>query len=184
MPTKKPAAHPRAGGTARKSRVRSTLRPAPHGVAVRYCAGLEATVREALAPLGDIQVYQPHRMVVLDRSPRVAAARVRSVLEDLRRRHAVEFVTPVLLDPQSNTRQVLTDEIVLRLKPGRTKRTLQALGAAHGVRISRRNAFEPSQYVLKVPSPSGTQTLDIARSLDACDDVEFASPNFLTEIKR
>jgi hypothetical protein len=184
MPTRKPAAHGRSESSGRKSATRSKLRPVPNGIAARYCAGQEAKVRDALAPFGEIEVYQPHRMVVLERSPHVAAGRVKTVLEDLRRRHAVEFVTPLLLDPESNTRQVLTDEIVLRLKPGRTKRTLQALGAAHGVKISRRNEFEPSQYVLKVPSPSGTQTLDIARSLDASDDVEFACPNFLTEIKR
>lgn len=184
MPTKKPAARRRSASSSRKSTTRSSLRPVPGAVAARYCAGQEGTVCDALAPLGALEVYQAQRMVVLERSPRVAATRVKTVLEDLRRRNAVEFVTPLLLDPESKTRQVLTDEIVLRLKPGRTKRTLQALGAAHGVTIGKRNEFEPSQYVVKVPSPSGTQTLDIARSLDASDDVEFASPNFLTEIKR
>ena len=184
MPPRKPAARRRSASSSRKSAGDPGLRPVPGAAAARYCAGQEKKVRDALAPFGEIEIYPAQRMLVLERAPGVTAARMREVLEDLQRNHAVEFVTPVLLDAKSNTRQVLTDEIVLRLKPGRTKRTLQALGAAHGVKIGRRNEFEPSQYVVTVPSPSGTQTLEIARSLDASDDVEFASPNFLSEIKR
>jgi hypothetical protein len=181
MPSRKPAA--RRNPTS-PSTVRPKLKAVPNAVAVRYCAGNEGKVRDTLTPFGEVALYRPQRMAVLERSPGVTSARVETALDDLKAQKAIEFITPVLLDGESNTRQVLTDEIVLRLKPGRTKRTLQTLGAAHGVTISRRNEFEPSQYVLKVPSPSGTQTLDIARSLDASDDVEFASPNFLTEIKR
>jgi hypothetical protein len=123
-------------------------------------------------------------MVVLHRSSGVTAAKVQAALDDLQHVGLVEFVTPVLLDPESNTRQVLTDEIVLRLKPGRAERALAALKAEHGIEIGKRNKFEPSQYIVRVPKPSGTQTLDVARSLDRSDDVEFASPNFLTQIKR
>ena len=184
MPTRKPAAHRSSARSRRKSPPRSTLRPSPRAVAARYATGHDEKVREALAPFGRLELYQPQRIIVLERSAGVTAATVNGTLEELRRHGAVEFITPVLLDVASKTRQVLTDEIVLRLKPGRTKRTLDALSAAHGVTIARRNEFEPSQYVVKVPSPSGMQTLDIARSLDESDDVEFASPNFLTEIKR
>ncbi len=167
-----------------KARARPALKTVPNEIAARYRTGQERKVRDALAPFGSVATYPLRRIVVLHRAPGVASARVQAALDDLQRVKLVEFVTPVLLDPDSHARQVLTDEIVLRLKPGRTQRTLAALKAAHGIQIDSRNKFEPSQYIVKVLKPSGTQTLDVARSLDRSDDVEFASPNFLTEIKR
>jgi hypothetical protein len=179
MPNTKPA---RRGRRAQPA-VRGKLRVVPNAVAVHYCAGHEKQVRQALAVCGDVEVYPAQRMVVVER-PDGSGDAIDRTLGELKAAKAIDFVTPVLVDQESGTRQVLTDEIVLRLKPGRTRRTLQTLGAAHGVTISRRNEFDPAQYVLKVAKPSGTDTLEIARSLDASEDVEFASPNFLTEIKR
>jgi hypothetical protein len=153
-------------------------------VAARYRTGQEAKVRRALAPFGTLDTYPAQRMVVLTRAPGITSTAAAAALDELRRLKLVEFVTPVLRDPDTNTRQVLTDEIVVRMKPGRTRRTLAALGAPHGIAIARQNEFEPSQYIVTVAEPSGTQTLDVARSLDSSDEVEFASPNFLTQVKR
>ncbi len=185
MPSKKasPARRP-ASKTTRSRRRGPALQPVPNAVAARYAPGQEGEVHEALAPFGGVEVHPQQRMIVLQCSSRVTTTRVRATLDELQRRKLVEFVTPVLRDPDSRTRQVLTDEIVIRLKPGRTQRTLKALTAAHDLEVGRRNEFEPSQYVVRVRKPSGTQTLDVARTLDRSDDVEFASPNFLTEIKR
>ncbi len=167
-----------------KTRPRSTMTALPNEIAVRYRTGQQRQVSRALSPFGDLNPHPRQRIMILHRAAGVAAAAVNEVLENLRRNKLIDFATPVLLDRESRTRQVLTDEIVLRLKPGCSPGTLAALTAAHGVRIGRRNAFEPSQYIVKVRNPSGTQTLDIAHSLDRSDDVEFASPNFLTQVKR
>ena len=174
-----PKGKPRPRGAA-ASRVRTV----PNVIAVRYCVGHEEDVRLALGSIGRVELYPAKRMAVLEKPGAARNARLEDTLDELRARKAIDFVTQVLLDLESQTRQVLTDEIILRLKPGRTRRTLQSLGAAHGVKIGRRNEFDPSQYMVKVPKPSGTETLDIARSLDASDDVEFACPNYLSEIKR
>ena len=181
---KRPPARRTNSGPRRKARGSAALKTVPNEVAARYRSGQEQKVRDALAPLGRVELYPLQRMIVLHRASGVTSANVQAVLDSLHRVHLIEFVTPVLVDPDSHTRQVLTDEIVLRLKPGRSRRALAALKAAHGIEIERRNQFEPSQYIVKVPKPSGLQTLDVARSLDRSDDVEFASPNFLTEVKR
>jgi hypothetical protein len=156
----------------------------PNQVAVRHRAGQEQAVQAALRPFGRVEVHASQRIMVLVRAAGIPKGRVDAALARLTDEKLVEFATPVLRDPASHTRQVLTDEIVVRLKPGRTRRTLAALEQAHGITIGRRNEFEPSQYVVKVPHASGTHTLDVARLLDASDDVEFASPNFLTSIER
>ena len=181
---KRPPARRTQSTRAIGTRAATGLKTVPNEIAARYRSGREEAVRDALSPLGRVESYLPQRMIVLHRASGITAAKLRAALDQLQRARLIEFVTPVLLDPDSRTRQVLTDEIVVRLKPGRSRRTLAALEAAHGIEIDRRNEFEPSQYIVKVPKPSGLQTLDVARSLDRSEDVEFASPNFLTEIKR
>jgi hypothetical protein len=185
MATKKRARDPRTRSKSKpKTQTKSGLKTVPNEVAARYRDGQEKKVCKALAPFGKVQTYPRQRMVVLKCIAGQPSAKVDSALHDLQAAGLLEFVTPVLLDRESNTRQVLTDEIVLRLKPGRTERTLEALKNEHGLEIGSRNEFEPSQYIVKVPKASGTATLDVARSLDRSDDVEFASPNFITQVKR
>ena len=157
----------------------------PDQVAVRYRAGQEEKVRERLAKLGRTEEQPLSRILILHRAAAVTRRAVDTVLNALQAERLVEFATPVLRDPQSGMRQVLTDEIVVRLKSAHApRRTLATMTAEHGLKIGRRNEFEPAQYIVKVLKPSGTHTIDVARSLGERADVEFASPNFLTDIKR
>jgi hypothetical protein len=153
-------------------------------IAVRYCPGQDRKVREALEQVGRVEEQPSSQIFILHRSPGVSASTVATAIETLKKTSKIAFATPVLRDPESGTRQVLTDEITLRLKPGSASRALKALKAEHGVIVGKRNEFEPTQYIVKVPDTTGTRTLDVARSLDKRDDVEFASPNYLTDIKR
>jgi hypothetical protein len=153
--------------------------------ALRCRAGAERKVRAALAPLGTIESYPPGGILILHRSPTASAAEVRSTVRTLEKDGLVEFVTPVLRDRQSDARQFLTGEIIVRLKSGvPAKKTLASLKAEHGVEVKRRNEFEPTQYVVSVPDPSAARTRDIARSLDRRSDVEFATPNVISDIKK
>ena len=153
-------------------------------IAIRYCPGEDRKVREALEQVGTIEEQPSSQIFILHRSSHVSAGKVATAIETLKKASKIAFATPVLRDPESGTRQVLTDEITLRLKPGSASRALKALKAEHGVIVGKRNQFEPTQYIVKVPDTTGTRTLDVARSLDKRDDVEFAAPNYLTDIKR
>jgi len=157
----------------------------PNQLAVRYKAGRADSVRARLAGLGKTEDQPVSRILILHRAPAVTRRALDTAVKALQDEKLVEFATPVMLDLGSGLRQVLTDEIVVRLKAGHAQqRTLATLKGEHGVTIGRRNEFEPTQYIVKVPQASGTRTLDVARSLDQRADVEFASPNFLTDIKR
>lgn len=180
MPTKKTSQR----SAQPSSRDTSRLKPLRGAFAVRYRTGHDGEVRATLSALGRVELHPSKHMAVFQRSAGVGRAAVEAALDSLKSRRAIDFVAPVLVDPDSHTRQVPTDEILLRLKPGRTQRVLKSLREPRGLTISRRNEFEPSQYVLKVPTGSATETLEIARELDSSEDVEFAAPNFLTEIKR
>ena len=142
-------------------------------------------MRAALAALGTVESYPQGGILILHRNPKVSAAEVRSAVAALEKDGLVKFVTPVLRDAKSDARQILTGEITVRLKSGaRARQTLASLKAEHGVEVKCRNEFEPTQYVVSVPDPSGTRTRAIARSLDSRSDVEFAAPNFITDIKK
>ena len=157
----------------------------PDQVAVRYRVGRAEDVRARLAPLGTTEHQALSRILILHRAAAVTRRALDSAIQALQDEKLVEFATPVMLDSTSGLRQVLTDEIVVRLKSGyASQRTLATLKGEHGLKIGRRNEFEPAQYIVKVLQASGTRTIDIARSLDQRADVEFASPNFLTDIKR
>ena len=162
--------------------------PAPHIIkdqtAVRYCPGQDRNVREALEQVGTVEEQPASHIFILHRSPDVPAGEVAAAIEALSKAGRIAFATPVLRDPESGTRQVLTDEITLRLKPGSASRALKAMQSEHGVIVGKHNEFEPTQYIVKVPDTTGTRTLDVARLLDERDDVEFAHPNYLTGIKR
>ena len=168
----------------KKSRL-PALKTIPDQLAVRCRAGRAQTVHARLTPFGRLEDQPLSRIVILHRAPSVTRRAVDAAVQALQDEKLIDFATPVMLDPQSGLRQVLTDEIVVRLKPGQPQqRTLATLKGEHGVKIGKRNEFERTQYIVKVPHASGTRTLDVARSLDERSDIEFASPNFLTDIKR
>jgi hypothetical protein len=160
------------------------LKRVPAETAICFTAGSENELRRVLAKFGTLEPHLRQRILVLHLTPKQSSAALRAALRSLQMRGLVKFTTPVLLDVDSGTRQVLTDEIVVRLKPGTARRTIADMKAAHGLAIQRGSRYEPSQYIAKVPNPSGLRTLQVARALDRRADVECASPNFLTEFRR
>ena len=171
----------------RRKGSRSALapRPVPYQLAVRWAPGAESRVRAALSPLGDVEPYKPARILILHRRPRTSRVSLAKTLDRLREQRSIEFVTPVLRDPAGTARQVLTDEITVRFKPdAAVRRTLASLRAEHGLQVARRNEFVRTQFIVRLPHTSGTRTLALARSLHRRDDVEFAAPNYITEIHR
>jgi hypothetical protein len=181
----KTAAFARSASMGSSKRRLRALTKIPDQMAIRVAAGQEERAVAALESFGEIEEQTASRVFILHLDRGVAAPLVRPTIESLRRAHVVEFTSPVLRDEESGIRQVPTDEIILRLKRGHaTQRTLRTLSAEHDFEVARRNEFEPTQYIVRLKKPSGTETLKVARSLDQRADVEFASPNFLTGIKK
>jgi hypothetical protein len=142
-------------------------------------------VRDALTAFGTIESYEAASLLILHSNAETAPKEVGRVVDDLQREHLVEYVTPVLHDPHTGCRQILTDEITVRLRPEvPQKGALTEMRREEGVSVARRNEFVPTQYTLKVSKPSGTRTLEVAERLQKRADVEFAAPNYIVDIKR
>jgi hypothetical protein len=153
-------------------------------LAVCTKASAESQVREALSAFGTIEEYPPARLLILHQSPDASAKDLAQTIDQLRERTLVEYATPVTWHPDTGTRQILTDEITVRLHGDASREALSEMRRDEGVSVARRNEFVPSQYTLKVADPSGTRTLDVAKRLSKRPDVEFAAPNYIVDIKR
>jgi len=152
---------------------------------MRVAPSADEQVRGALSALGQIESYAPASLLILHANPDAAPKDVARVTDDLQREHLVEYVTPVLQDARTGSRQILTDEITVRLRPeAPQKGTLTDMRRAEGVSVAHRNEFVRTQYTLKVPKASGTRTLEVAKRLQKRADVEFAAPNYIVDIKR
>jgi hypothetical protein len=151
---------------------------------VRYAESAKSAVRRELSNSGRVREIANQRLFIVELTDE---AQRDELLESLRRLlddGSIEFFTPVLRDPASDLRQILTDEISVRFKEVPSDKQLEAVEKKYGVRVARRNEFVPSQFVVKAPPSSGLDTLEIASRLDAADEVEFAAPNFISEHRR
>ncbi|MBI3976300.1 MAG: hypothetical protein HY334_07905 [Armatimonadetes bacterium] len=154
-------------------------------MALRWARGAHRSVRAAVRGLGRLREIPSERVLILEYSGAADRAAVEARLDQLRERGLVEFTAPVLRDKASRLRQIPTDEIVIRFHPGEpTASRLRSIQKRYGVTVARQNTFVPHQYVVKVDRPSGLRTLEVAKEIDASEDVEFAAPNFLSEVGR
>ncbi|MFL5732856.1 MAG: hypothetical protein ACJ78Q_06610 [Chloroflexia bacterium] len=158
--------------------------PLENSIAVRYCDGAEPTVREALGPDAKVQATEPQRLLVADFPDAASRDAALDRLLQLVDKGLVEFATPVLLDPSSQLRQIPTDEITVRFKSPLPEDQLKSFEQKYGVSVVRQNEFVPNQYIMKVARPVGLHTLDVANELNPEEDVEFATPNFISEYRR
>jgi hypothetical protein len=105
-------------------------------------------------------------------------------LQPLLDKEKIECVFPVLLDKESKLLQVLTDEITVRFKPTVDAKKRKQIEKEFGLTVARKNESVPNQFVVTAPGAEGLDTLKLANKLDAEDEVEFATPNFVSEHKR
>ena len=75
-------------------------------------------------------------------------------------------------------------EVTVRFKRALPKKEREQVEEKFGFTIARQNEFVPNQFVVKVPISRGVDVLKVANDLDADDDVEFATPNFVSEHRR
>lgn len=172
---------------ARRTFYRSAARrvfvePLDNTLAVRYREGARDEIDKMLRPLGRVRSLDKQRLLIVE-SPKAQrrSAAMKRVLASVSQGN-LEFATPVLRDPDTRLRQILTDEITVRFKkPAVPDKQLRSLEQRFGVKVARRNEFVPNQFTMKLDRPKGLDTLRVASKLDAEDEIEFASPNFLSE---
>ena len=160
------------------------VEPLDNIIAVRYREGTKTDVCRALRSLGQVQAKESQRLAIVQFSDASQREEALQLLQQWLDDGVVEFVTPVLRDPESGLYQILTDEIAVRFKSVLPSKHLRAVEQKYGVTVARQNEFVPTQCIMKVTQPKGLHTLEVASQLDAAKEVEFATPNFISEHRR
>lgn len=182
MRAKKPARH-----FYRQGKTKVYLKPVDNTLALRYNKSARAQVRKTLRSLGgviEVNEIASQQLFIVHLSEQSKEESVRQQLQPLIDKGAIESVSPVLRDEESQLLQVLTDEITVRFKSALAAKERKQVEKKYGLTIARKNEFVPNQYVVKVPTSQGLETLNVANELDAADEVEFAAPNFVSEYRR
>jgi hypothetical protein len=153
-------------------------------IAVRYRAGAERSVTSALRTFGRAEIIRSQRLAVVELADEGQRARAVQRFHHWLQEGVVEFVTPVLRDSESQTLQILSDEIAVRFKSTLTSKRRRSVEQRYGITLARQNEFVPRQFIAKVPQPEGLRTLEVAGELNSAEEVEFAAPNFISEYRR
>lgn len=159
------------------------LQPVDDVVAVRY-ANSKEELREALSTFGTVKEVEPQQLLMVQLRSSSDKERVLDQVQSFIDTGAAESVVPVWRDEESQLLQVLTDEVTVRFKRALPKKEREQVEKKFGFTIARQNEFVPNQFVVKVPVSRGVDVLKVANDLDADDDVEFATPNFVSEHRR
>ncbi len=171
----------------RQGKTKVYLKPVNNTLAVRYNKSGKAQVRKTLRSLGevsDVSEIESQQLFIVRLLAGTKEETALQHLQPLIDKGAIESVAPVLRDEESQLLQVLTNEITVRFKPTLAVKERQQMEKKYGLTIARKNEFVPNQFVVKVPRSKGLDTLNVANQLDAADEVEFATPNFVSEYRR
>ncbi len=153
-------------------------------VAVRYNPAMKLRIRTGLVALGTVRNLAPLCLFVVEFPDHASRERAGKKLKQWEQDGSIDFVTPLLRDPDSDDIQILTDEITVRFKPDMARRYLTEFGQKYDLTVARQNEFVPDQYILKVAHPDGTQTIRVAEELANEVGIEFAAPNLISTYRR
>ncbi len=151
---------------------------------VRYAEPARTAIRDALGAFGDLHEIANQRLFIVKLADKKKRDELLESIQRLLDEGAIEFFTPVLRDPASDLRRILTDEICVRFKKVPSAGELKIFEKRYGVTVARQNEFAPAQFIVKVNEPEGLRTLEVANQIEADGEVEFAAPNFLSEYRR
>lgn len=106
------------------------------------------------------------------------------LLDQLTSNDAVKFVANVFIYPETGTRVLPTDEIVVKLRTGGTREELADVAATLGLTIVRTMWGTSDEFVLRFNEPKRADPLAKAQALHETGRFQWAEPNFIREYKK
>jgi hypothetical protein len=152
--------------------------------AVRFTPRSRNMIKKELERFGQVEEIRSQRLMVVKLARKSDEPKLKENAKKWIESGQIEFCQPVLRDMNTGLQQIPTDEISVRFKKVPSGRDLRNVEKRFGVKVQRQNEFVPSQFVMKASVTQDLKLLEVASKLDSEDDVEFAAPNFLAEIKR
>ncbi len=110
--------------------------------------------------------------------------KIEEAMAHFRTRPEIEFVSPLFVNPKTNTRMFLTGEVVVKLKRGREIEELLGTYAFLGIEVKEKLWGTDDEYVLKFQDLKAADPLQAANAILESGLVEWAEPNFAQEISK
>jgi subtilisin-like proprotein convertase family protein len=144
--------------------------------------GKKLSARVAFADVEESKEMPKHRIIIVTLPPSRHLADVKKSMKSLENDSDVEFIVPVYREALSGLRLIATDEITVRFKSNISQSEIEKFNEENEVEVIEQNRFVPNQYLLRVKNPK--DTLAIANKYQESSLTEFATPNFLSEVKK
>jgi subtilisin family serine protease len=96
----------------------------------------------------------------------------------------VEYAYPVLFNPETQSRLMVTDDVVVKLKPGRSLADLASAMRSAGLVERRRIDYAADQFILRIERRHSTSALAAAQALQESGLVEWAQPDFVQQYRK
>ncbi|HEX6083243.1 MAG TPA: S8 family serine peptidase [Thermoanaerobaculia bacterium] len=122
----------------------------------------------------------PH-VVTGGRGFRVVSAGSDEAVRQLRASPSVDVVAHVFEDPRTGLRLLATDEVLVKLRPGGTKKELADIAAGLGLTIDRPLRGTSDEFVLRLGDGRNGDALEKARLLHETGVFAWAEPSFIRQ---
>jgi len=104
------------------------------------------------------------------------------IIDKLKDKSEVQFISPVFYSSQSGLAMILTDEITVKLKEGYSENDLLAVNPPH-IKMRKAGKFRKNVYLLSVKKAKEKDLFEIAQWYKGLEIIEWSHPVFLCEIK-
>jgi subtilisin family serine protease len=159
--------------------------------AVQFQEGLNQKTRraiiEAVSPLAEMTEKGKTRnqaVITLKMEKAKEPAVIEEIIDTMKARSDVRWAAPVYTDGKTGSRMLITDQIVVKLKPGKDLASLAGLLQSYGLLLVKPMWGTQNEYVLRLLDPKAVNPLEAANALFESGLVEWAQPNFIQEYKR
>jgi subtilisin family serine protease len=112
------------------------------------------------------------------------ASELEATLRAVRGRADVEYAHPVLYQPETNARVMLTNDVVVKLRPGRTLSDLASAMRSVGLVQRDRLRGTTDEFILRMDRPGSMDALAAAQRLHDSGIVVWAQPDFVQGYQR
>jgi len=152
--------------------------PERAGTIVRNAEAAASVELAGRAPTRGVSLVRVRKPAEKGSADVAGGDQTRPVLESLRASVEVLYAFPVLVNPATGNRLLLTDEVVARLRPGVT---VAAVTAVHGLVEVERLWGTLDEHLFRLGDPKSQDPLETANRLAASDLVLWAEPNFVQQ---
>jgi subtilisin family serine protease len=161
--------------------------------AVQFREGLNQKTRraiiEAVSPLAEMTEKgrignQALSVITLKTEKAKEPEAIEEIIDTMKARSDVRWAVPVFIHAKTGSRMLITDEIVVKLKPGKDLTSLDGLLQSYGLLLIKPMWETQNEYVLRLQDPKAVNPLEAANALFESGLVEWAQPNFIQDYKR